>query len=189
MKKIILILLIFTFTFCKQTQELTWEVKFQKGQTQESVPINQIIQMVNGETFLFAVHPDKDAYCYIICYDSSREIMVLHDQLIPGGQEKIFGAFQIEDPPGTETIYLIMSLERQNNLESLIQNFHNNLESRQASNNLYREILSLQNSVSRLGEPASSYVPGAGTARGASQQHVTRFSGSNLYVRAITIRH
>jgi len=187
MKKLIIILFAFTFSFCTNVQELSWDIKFLKGQ--ESVPVNQIIQMANGEIFTFSVHPDKNAYCYIVCYDSSREVMVLHDQMISGGQEEIFGPFRIDGQPGTDTIYIIISYAKQKNLENLILNFQNNSDSRQSSNNLYREVLNLQNSVSKLGEPASSYIPSAGTARSASQQHVTRFSGNSLYVRAITIRH
>jgi len=189
MKKIFIVLIFITIGVSLQAQTLSWDIKFLKGRTQESVPVSQIIRMETGENFRFSVLPASDAFCYVIFYDSSRDVFVIHNQLLPARQEKIFGPFVTEEPSGTETIYVIMSLERQANLESLIQNFNNNPGSRQSSNNLYREVVSLQNRVSRLGEPASSYIPSGGTTRGSTQQYVTRFSGNSLYVRAITIRH
>ena len=113
----------------------------------------------------------------------------MNNRNITGSEELLFGPFRLTEPAGTETIYIIMSQERQVNLEALILHFNNNPDSRQHANNLYREVVNLQNSVSRLGEPASSYIPSGGTSRGNTQQYATRFSGNNLYVRAITIRH
>ena len=189
MKKFIAVFLFLAAGVFVQAQTLSWDIKFLKGSTQESVPISQIIRMERGEIFQFSVLPDSFVHCYIILYDSQRDVFVLHNQPIAAGQERFFGPFRIEDPPGTETIYVIMSLERQVNLENLVQNFNSNPGSRQSANNLYREVVNIQNMVSRLGEPASSYIPSGGTTRGSTQQHVTRFSGNNLYVRAIAIRH
>jgi len=186
MKKAITIIIFLSAVFCLQAQDLSWDIRFQK--VQEVIPISQIIRMQTGEVFRFSILPGEDAFCYIILYDSQRQVSVLHDKPLPGGAERNFGQFALTEPSGTETIYVIMSVERQVNLENLILNFNRNPKSRQHSNNLYREVVALQNTVSRLGEPASSYIPSGGTARGA-EQYVTRFSGNSLYVRAITIRH
>jgi len=147
--------------------------------------------METGEEFLFSIISETNAFCYIVIYDSQRQVIVLHDQPVTALEEMFFGPFKLIEPTGTETIFIVMSNERQTNLENRIQNFNNNPRSRQAANNLHREVVNLQNNVSGLGEPVSSFIPSGGTTRGAAEQeqYLTRFSGKNLYVRAITIRH
>jgi len=190
MKKIIIVFFLLAACMHIQAQDLTWDINFQKGRDLESVPVSQIIRMQTGEIFQFSVLPSSNAYCYIVCYDSQRNVAVLFNQLLSAKQEKIFGPLEITEPAGTETIYVILSLDRQTNLDRLILELNNNPGSRQAGNNLYREVVSVQNNVSRLGEPASSYIPSGGTTRGnTAPQHITRFSGKDLYVRAIAIRH
>ena len=189
MKKVAVFLIFFTTTILLQAQTISWDIKFLKGKERESVPINQIIKMETGQNFLIAITPASDCYCYVVCQDSERQIVVLHAAQLKGGNELPLGPYQIEDPPGTETLYVIISQTRQTKLEELIQAQKNNPGARQQANNLYREVVSLQNTASGLGEPASSFVPSGGTSRGNTQENATRFSGKNLYVRAITIRH
>jgi len=189
MKKIITAFLFLTFSVCLYAQALSWDISFLRGSAQESAPISQIIRMQTGETFELSITPNAAAFCYIIFYDSQRKVFVFHNEPLTANTERTFGPFQLEAPAGTETIYVIMSLQRQANLERLIQAYNNNPSATVQANNLYREVVNLQNSVSRLGEPASSYIPSGGTTRSAVQRHVTRFSGRDLYVRAISIRH
>ena len=169
-------------------QAFAWDIKFLKEDSQESVPVSQIIRMNTGDKFEFSILSDINVFCYVVLYDSQRQVFVLSNQQLTGKETVNFGPFMLTEPVGTETIYVIMSTERQRNLETSIRNFSNS-GSRQNANNVHREVVSLQNRASRLGEPASSYIPSGGTTRSASLQHITRFSGKNLYVRAITIRH
>ncbi|MCL2801745.1 MAG: DUF4384 domain-containing protein [Treponema sp.] len=189
MKKAITAFLFLSFSVCLYAQTLSWDISFLRGRTQESAPISQIIRMQTGETFEFSITPNASAFCYIVFYDSQRKVFVLHNEPLAANAEKIFGPFQLEAPAGTETIYVIMSLQRQANLERLIQAYNNNTSATAQANSLYREVVNLQNSVSRLGEPVSSYIPSGGTTRSAVPRQVTRFSGKDLYVRAISIRH
>ena len=189
MKRLLTVFIFFMTCVYIQAQDFTWDLKFLKGRSNESVPVSQIIRMGTGETFQFTVNSDVNVYCYIICYDSQRQIMVMFDQQLTALQEAFFGPFRLTKPSGTETIYVIMSQGKQSNLETLIRNFRNNPQTRRHTNNLHREVVNLQNSVSRLGEPASSFIPSDGTTRGNTQPFVTRFSEKNMYVRAITIRH
>jgi len=193
MKKIAAMFVFFTAGFCLYAQAFAWDLKFLKGKEQESLPISRQIRMETGDSFLLTVKPEADCFCYVVFYDSSREIIVLKDAPLLGGVEINIGPFELEDPAGIETFYVIMSLERQKNLESLIQAFKGS-NSRQNANNLYNEVVNLQKAASGLGEPASSFIASGGTTRAgpseqAQQTQVTRFSGKAVYVRAITIRH
>jgi hypothetical protein len=193
MRKIIFIFFFLYIGASLQAQNLSWDIKFLKGAAQESIPISRQIRMETGEIFLITIKPETDCFCYVVFYDSSREIFVLRDAPITGGVEVNVGPFELEDPPGVETIYMIISMNRQTDLEKLIQAYNSNPNSRQNANNLYHEVVNLQTTVSNLGEPASSFIASGGTTRGASnnaqQTQVTRFSGKTMYVRAITIRH
>jgi len=188
MKKITAMFVFFTAGFCLYAQTLTWDIKFLKGKEQESVPISRQIRMETGETFLINITPEEDCFCYVVFYDSERKISILRDAPLMGGIEIDIGPFKLEDPAGTETFYVIMSLERQKNLESLIQTFKDSPNSRQNANNLYREVVNLQNAASSLGEPAGAFIASGGTTRG-SEIYTTRFTDKAMYVRAITIRH
>jgi hypothetical protein len=187
MKKLT-ICVVFIFTaVCLQAQGFSWDIKFLQGKNQESVSIARTIRMETGENFLITIKPDSTCYCYVVCYDSERQIFVFKNELITGGSEIYLGT-EITDPPGTETLYVIMSLEKQTKLESTIQTF-NNSASQQNANNLYKEVVNLQNAASALGEPAPVFIPSGGTTRGSSEEYTNRFSGKNLYVRPISIRH
>ena len=189
MKKNILTIIFIFSAICLQAQDLSWDIKFLKGRERESVSISQIIRMETGEVFQINITPDSDAFCYVMAYDSGRNIYTLHNAPLTAGNEILINQLQLTAPSGTETIYVIMSLERLTRLENLIQTHQSNPNSRQHTDNLRREIINLQNTASRLGEPASSFIPSGGTTRSSAQELVNRFSGVGLYVRTITIRH
>ena len=187
-KASIIAFFLFTALFL-YAQTLSWDIKFLRGRNRESVPISQIIRMETGQNFQIAITPAVNSFCYVIVNDSSRQIFVLHDQPIRAGNEINLGPLRLEEPSGTETLYVIMSLERQTSLENLIQSHKSNPQSRQHTDNLRREIVRLQSVASALGEPASIFIPSGGTTRGSTQEHATRFSGQSLYVRTIAVRH
>jgi len=193
MKKITVFLIVFFSAFLSlYAQSLSWEIKFYKGKNSETVPISRQITMKTGEILLITIKPETDCFCYIVFYDSERQISVLRNAPVQKDVEVKIGPFELEEPSGVETFYVIMSLTKQSNLESLIQAFNANSNSRQNANNLYNEVANLQKTASNLGEPASSFVASGGTSRGAPDetvQQATRFSGKNIYVRAITVRH
>jgi hypothetical protein len=151
--------------------------------------------MENGDFFQAAITPALDCYCYAVYFDSARQVMLLNDQPLKGGKEvflepaPLMSAIMLEDPPGTDTLYVIMSLEREAELEKLIQNYKNNPGLRQSTDNLEREIIRLQTTVSGVGEPTSKWIPGGVSTRGNTEQYVTRFTDKKMYVRPITIRH
>jgi len=192
---ILLLLCLPQFLVSQSSGSLDWQIQFLSGRARESVPVNEIIMMENGSEFRLAIRPDSDSYCYLISYDSDRQIEILHNQILKGGTTLNLGPFRINESSGakiaTETVYVIMSLSRQTNLERLIEYFNNNQGSLQYTNNLYREIVRLQNAVSALGEPPSEIITSGGTTRAADdgQGLATKFTGKEIYVRPIAIRH
>jgi len=172
------------------SQSLDWQIQFLRGRNRESTPINRAIRMENGDAFVLVIQADSDCHCCIICYDSEQQIDVLYNQAVKGGSEIHFDPVWLAEPSGTETLYVIMSIARHEELEKLIK-LNENSRSRQTNGNLYREVVRLQNAASGLGEPAAAIISSGGTSRGPSdgQGFATKFSGKEAYVRAITIRH
>jgi len=193
LKALFSVFIFFTVSVCTQAQTLSWEISFTMGIQRQSLPILRQIQMETGDLFQIAVKPDSGCFFYIVYYGAAREITVLYNAFIQGGTDTNIGAYNLTEPSGVESIFVIASLARQVNLENLIQSYNSSPGSQQHANNLYREIMRLQTAASELGEPASSFITGGGTSRtaaeGSAQNQVTRFSGKALYVRAITIRH
>jgi len=187
-KKLALNVLVFA-AISLQAQTLSWDIKFLRGRERESIPISQIIRMQTGEEFSINIIPASDCFLYVVCYDSSRQLIVFYYGQALGGSQIHLGPYRLVDPPGTETLYVIISLSKEEQLETLIQNHINNTDSRQHADSLRREVARLQNVSSELGEPASIFIPSGGTTRGFSQEYVTRFTGNNMYVRTIAIRH
>ena len=170
-------------------QTLTWDIKFTKRGTSESLQIGRTIQMKTGEEFSISITPASDCFGYIVSYDSNREVFVLLNEQLMSGNEKYLGSFEITDPPGTETLFVIISNKKQQKLEDLIKNFNDNPGSIRNSDNLREELAKLQEEVSGLGQPGIDFVPGGGTSRGSLQEYVTRFSNKETYVRPIRIQH
>ena len=189
MKKITASLFFIFITICLQAQNLSWDIKFLQGKNRESVPISRPVRMETGDNFLISIKPAIDCYCYVVCYDSDQRISVLENKFIEGGIDIRLGPIDITAPSGNEMLYVIISLERQTMLESLIKTYNSNPNLQQNANNLYREVVNLQNTASGLGEPASSFIPSGGTSRGGTEEYATRFSEKNMYVRPIIIRH
>jgi len=189
MKKFAACSLFFVIGFCLQAQTLSWDISFLKGNEEEAVSITRVIGMSTGEQFKISVRPEVDCFSYVIAVDSERKIFIVHDAPIKGETKLLLGPMQVQNPSGTETFHVIMSLAKQTKLEDLIQKYKNNPGSRQHTNNLNREIASLQNEVSLLGEASSVFIPSGGTTRSNVQENANRFSGKNLYIRTITIRH
>ena len=181
------------------SESLDWQIQFLSGRARESIPISEPIIMENGSEFRLTIRTDSDSYCYVISYGSDRQIDVLHNQILKGGTPLNLGPVRIYETPGiknaTETVYVIMSLSKQTNLERLIEYYNNNQGSQQYTNNLYREIVRLQNAVSALGEPRSEIITGGGTTRSVDnadnneQSLATIFTGKEIYVSPIAIRH
>jgi len=189
MKKTIAVLLFVLIGVCLYAQTFTWDFKFVNKKTQESLSFPKNIKMEAGQHFNVSFMPASDCFCYIISYDSNKKISVLYDAPLTKEKNINFDLEKSEEFSGTETLYLIMSLSRQIKLENSIKNYKNNPDSRSSAESLYKEVVALQKEASKLGEPASAFISGGGTTRGSSQEFVTRFSGKDMYVRTISIRH
>jgi len=179
-----------------QAQSLTWEIMLSReGRTKEYIqPIPQTIQGVNYDIFQINIKTASDCFCYAVFYDSEENVAQGFDkpprfiQPMKGGEEAII-KFEISGS-GTDTVFVIMSLKRQEKLESLIQAYNRNPDT-QRQKDIYLEVINLQNIARGLGTPTTKPIISGGTSRGGgnSENNATEYSDKDLYVRAISIRH
>jgi hypothetical protein len=189
-KKAIFVFFFVTIAVCLYGQNLTWDLKFLKGSERESVGVSRVIQMETGQPFSFTIKPAANSYCYVILYDSERDITVYDNKhKNPLNDEITFGPWPLSEPSGTETFYVIMSMERQTKLENLIAALKNNPKSQQAADNLYTEVLDLHNKAKERGEGGATPVLMGGGLRGGNDEYGWRYSDKGLYVEPIRIRH
>lgn len=52
--------------YAQKTQNLTWDLQFQKGKDWEAIPKTQIITVESGQAVSFFITPESDSFCYII---------------------------------------------------------------------------------------------------------------------------
>jgi hypothetical protein len=175
--------------FPQQAQDLAWEIQIQTEGRGAAIPDSQAITVETGRDFCIFITPESDSFCYVLSQNSGRNFFVLYDQGVRGGNEIILEPLAADNSPGRKTLYVIISLERQTRLEGLINTYKSNPNSNRHANNMQGEIAGLQDRVSGLGEPASIIISTGGSTRGrgTAADSATRFSGRNMYVRAITI--
>ena len=171
------------------SQSLDWQLQFLRGSVRESVPVSEIIKVEKNSEFNLVIKADTNCYCYVIFYDDARQCHVLHNQAIRAGVELPLGPYWITEPSRTQTVYVIMSMSRQTDLERMITAHGRNPDSRQNNNNLYGEITKLQN-ASSPGEQVKPIITRGGTDRDAgntSQNIAAKFSGKDFYVWPIIV--
>jgi hypothetical protein len=176
--------------FPQQAQDLAWEIQLQTEGRGAAMPDSQTITVETGRDFCISITPDSDSFCYVLSQNSGRKFFVLYDQGVRGGNEIILEPLLADNSPGRKTLYVIISVERQTRLENSINTYKSNPNSNRHAGNLQGEIAGLQDRVSSLGEPASVIISTGGSTRGSTPvaaDYATRFSGRNMYVKAITI--
>jgi len=189
MRKLITVCLFIFAGVLLHAQTLTWDIKLLRASTQETLPINnRTIRMETGETVVITLTPATNCFAYVLLYiDAEQKFAVGQNGTMKGGEEKPLG-IRLEDPPGTVTLSVILSLTRQTELERLIQVYNNN-QNYQNRSNLQSEIEKLQDAASGLGEAPSEIISSGATMRGTTEEFATRFTDRNMYVRKITFRH
>jgi len=174
--------------YAQKTQDLTWDIQLLKGKDREPLPRNQTVTVESGQNVFIIISPTNDCFCYVICQNSDRKLFILYDQPVKGEMKIRVNPLQGDNSPGSKTLYVIMSTEKQSKLEDAIKNYKSDLTSQRYANSVQGEIAKIQDTVSGLGEPSNALITTGGTIRGDSDDSVTRFSGKSIYVRTITIR-
>ncbi|MDR0656483.1 MAG: hypothetical protein LBG22_09245 [Treponema sp.] len=199
-KKFCLSVLCFLFmgvVYAQTSNPFYWDLYIKKNPGDEALdPGRTVFNLNTGESLNILTMPQTDCYCYIIHSGAEQGIVILSDGLVQAEVEK---SVTLPRNSGTDTVYIILSLQRQTELEKLIMNYRRNPGSASNFRRVISELQRLQEETNGQGRPGARYssLPGAvtrGSSPGPSEdgssppQGAIRYSGMERYVRIISVR-
>jgi hypothetical protein len=189
-KAVIALVLINTISFIWAQNEFSWGLFLSADGTELPASFSRPIVMQDDNIFTLFVKSDAACFCYLVVQDSERNVIILHNGKIEKDTELKIGPMQLNPPAGAENFYIITSKDQQNNLEKKIEKYLKKTSSAKNANDVMNEVLNLRRSVSSLKENPETPVLLGGAYRdaGADLKGVN-YSGANVYVKSIVIRH
>ena len=193
--KAVLLLLVLVFFLAaglsaQQNRTVTWTLALQNYKTGEMVPFGTPVQSWTGEQFRLVIRPDSDCYCYVI-YESPNgdDVAVLYSGTLKNSESWYSMVLELAEPQGSESLFIIASLNEQRTLAQRITAFNansGNLQRRALMNEIFR----IRSEVSRLREPPEKPVLMGGASRGnADKNQGVEYTGLDIYVKTISIEH
>ena len=154
-----------------------------------NVSFSQPIEMRTGDNFSLYLRTETPSYCYIIVQDSEQKVQVVKSARLDAREEVRLGPIRILPPSGREVFYIVMSQTEQRDLSTRISAYERNSTQRNARE-VINEVLALRRTVAVLNENPERPVYMGGAFRGGEDGfNGSEFSGSNFYVKTITISH
>jgi hypothetical protein len=168
-------------------QPFSWKMEVAKiipGGQPEALPFNRVIRMRNDDTFELRLAVQAYCFCYIIIRSSGGDLTVLNDTPLRAGTRRVWSV-KLESPPGSETVYVVMTAARQAGLEKTIRAYKENPKAENADG-VYHEVLKIQSAGMKGKErPPETSISGV-AVRGDFE---VEYYDSDRYVRTITVRH
>ncbi|MDR2110233.1 MAG: DUF4384 domain-containing protein [Spirochaetaceae bacterium] len=176
----------------------SWSFEWSLGFLSDNPGINgrslsRPLPLRDGNEFTIHIKSETSVYCYVIARDSENSVHVLNNSVLEKDQELLIGPLEITPPSGQELFYVVMSGIPQRALENFIRLFEMNTGSPKAAEDLMGEILKIRRDISQLREGPEIPVAMGGSFRGEdpslSGTSGVRYSGTDCYVKSVTIRH
>ena len=194
-KKLTVFMVILVLYFCPvyvsaQANGLLWSLALQNVRTGDLVPFSIPVQSWTGEQFRLVIQPDKACYAYVI-YESplGDEVAVLFAGALKGSEVWYSQILELAPPRGSESFYVIASLEEQKVLAQRIASFSANSSSLQRRS-LMNEVFRIRGEASQFREAPEKPVLMGGASRGTPDKNQgVEYSGVNAYVKIINIEH
>jgi hypothetical protein len=170
---------------------ITWRMAFLKGDIVKPAAqdLTKPIEMKSGGKFQLFVHVvESQAYVYVLFAGVDGTVDVLEKQAFSQNTAVIipspYETFTITPPGGTEKIYVVVTAERQDKLDTLLA------KNRKDADAIIEEVKRIQQSVSMVTEVPQKPVPIGGVARGGMESlQATQFEGRKTYVQILRLVH
>jgi hypothetical protein len=160
------------------------------------------IRSHSGDRFKFYLKPESPCYIYLYLFDAQRKLFLLFPEKLQPNAGRARSArtyelpglnswYLLDEHPGREVFYLIVSKTRQNELEQRTERY---LENRQAVNKyaVVDQIKRIIKENSYLAGAAEKPVAVAGDFRGISEERFVnglKIRAEDLYVKTIRLVH
>lgn len=170
---------------------LTWKMAFLKGDlvNAASQDLAKPIEMENGGKFrLYLELAESRAFLYVLYRGADASFATLANGQItgPGGLflPSEMETFTVTPPSGTETIYVVLTKDRQSGLEKLLS------KKKKDANAIVEEVKRIQRSTAESTEIPQKPVPIGGAYRGeAESMQASQFEGRETYVNILRLKH
>jgi hypothetical protein len=184
----VLLVLFFVLPLAAQERNLSWSMALINS-SRQGVSFTQPVSMRNGEIFSLNISGKAPCYVYVIAQDSKRKMSVLRAGRARAEEAITIGPMQLTPPGGDETLYVVVSLSEQTRLQEVV-NAYKKSENSRNSRNLLNSIMEIRRSISRLRENPEKPVYMGGAFRGPDgQTQATEYSGLDVYVKTVIIKH
>lgn len=195
LKAVVIILLplfLFVAGGTAEVQKTTfdWTMGLQNVKTGDSVAFSAPVQSWTGEMFRLIISPKANCYCYIVAESPDGEsVEVLYANAMKIDDVWYSQIMELTSPKGSESIYVVMSLEEQKTLAQRISALGPNSTATQ-KRAVINEVFRLRSETSKFAEVPEKPVLMGGAARGTPEKNQgVEFSGSGIYVKTISIEH
>ena len=174
----------------RQGETFTFSLGLQNAKTGELVSFSAPVRSSTGEQFRLVINPDSACYCYVVNESPvSDDVAVLYAGALKGGEYWFSPVMELEDPAGSESLFVIMSKEEQKNLYQMVAAYSSNPGSTQ-KRAVMNEVFRIRGDVSKFRERPEKPMLMGGVARGDPEKSQgVEFSGSATYVKTISLEH
>ena len=171
----------------QQGKSFKWTMTLQNEKT-GTVPFSAPVQSANGERFKILIKPDVKSFVYIIAEDPEGEVTVLYTGAMKSNVMWSSDFLELTSPQGSESLYIVASLEEQKALAQRIDALEENAGTTQ-KRALINEVLRIRSETSKFKEAPEKPVLMGGATRGSEESEGIEFSGLRTYVKTISIEH
>ena len=172
-----------------QGKNLKWNLAFLNVKTGKAVPFSAPIQSGTGEQYRLIVQPGAKCFVYIIAEDPEGDVAVLRAGSMANGETWTSESLQITDPKGSDSLFIVASLEEQKVLAQRITALQDNNGASQRRA-LMTEVFRIRSDTSKFKEAPEKPVLMGGASRGSEDKSEgVEFSGVGTYVKTISIEH
>jgi len=174
----------------QQGRTFRWSMALLNAKNGESVPFGEPVQSQTGEQFRLIINTAARSFLYVIAESANEEdVIVLYSGPMKNGETWNSGILVLTPPAGSESLFVITSLNEQRNLVQRIEAMNNNYGPSQ-KRAVINEIFRIRGEVSRFREAPEKPVLMGGASRGnPARNEGIEFSGLGTYVKTISIEH
>lgn len=185
-----LLILSSSLVWAQQANQVTWTLALENYKTTDMVPFDSPVQSFNGEQYRLVINPAAACFCYVV-YESpdGNDVSVLYAGPLKQGEPWYSAVLELTPPRGSESLYIITCREEQKVLAQRIAAFKANAGAAQRRA-LMNEVFRIRSDASRFqGAPDKPVLMG-GASRGNNDKNIgVQYSGSEIYVKTISIEH
>lgn len=182
----------------EQQVELRWALGAKDAEGDKPSAVHKDSRLETGTRLKFLLEPLSPGSVYLILLDSNDDVHVLYREstqaydgkaYVPPGRQW----FEVDDPPGRETFFLLASVDPLDELDQLLDQLGDSADGTGLSDAIVAEIRRVQKANRNFSKPVEKPVMIGGRTRDANpdalDQLATQVTAERFFGKTITIDH